>query len=458
MISAHPLLVLSERDSVTRVQRDFRQSIYSLGGVWLTRESTVAGVERQVREHAPGAYVLFFGSADHPLAETVDLINTMCEAHPLADVIYADKHQAARSRAGASEHLYFPDWSPHRMVHEQFVGNTYLVRVAALLSIAATLEPESPWENQAFLQSCMRLDVRVAHSDEVWLSHDVHAEKTSQHEDPLPRAAAAAAAAAPSFSSRCSLITLTAGTPREGTDMTPVFYEHLEAIRGGHASVAEHVVVIGDECNASLRTTLLADSALRVVHDAEPFNFARRSNRGSRAATGEILVFVNDDFVPLRPDWLDALTAPFADERVAVTGATMLFADDTIQHLGIGVIDGSDRHFYRDSELTTPRVASLLSMNREVDAVTGACMAVRADVFDEVGGFFEGFPLNYNDIDLCLKVWLRGRSVIHVGTPLGHHFESVTREAVLLPEEASLFFSRWPRRRLQSRFPAECFG
>jgi GT2 family glycosyltransferase len=97
-------------------------------------------------------------------------------------------------------------------------------------------------------------------------------------------------------------------------------------------------------------------------------------------------------------------------------------------------------------------------MNREVDAVTGACLAIRASVFDEVGGFFEAFPLNYNDIDLCLKARMLGHSIVHVGEPLGHHYESLTRKAIILPEEATLFYSRWPARPAQSEFPFELFG
>jgi GT2 family glycosyltransferase len=97
-------------------------------------------------------------------------------------------------------------------------------------------------------------------------------------------------------------------------------------------------------------------------------------------------------------------------------------------------------------------------MNREVDAVTAACLAIRARVFDDVGGLFEGFPLNYNDIDLCLKVRSLGLSVVHVGEPLGHHFESRTREPVILPEEVSLFHSRWPTRPLESDYSFELFG
>jgi GT2 family glycosyltransferase len=215
----------------------------------------------------------------------------------------------------------------------------------------------------------------------------------------------------------------------------------LAAIRGSGANVAEHIVVIGDECNASLRNTLVNDPTLHVVSDTAPFNFARRSNRGSQAASGEILVFVNDDFVPIRSDWLELLTAPLADERVAITGGTLLFEDNSVQHLGVGIIAGSDRHFYSGTNMSIPRVASLVAMNREVDAVTGACLAVRADVFNDVGGLFEGFPLNYNDIDLCLKLRQAGFRIVYSPHVRATHWESRTRRVKETAKD--VYLARW---------------
>lgn len=121
----------------------------------------------------------------------------------------------------------------------------------------------------------------------------------------------------------------------------------------------------------------------------------------------------------------------------------------------MGVRHGNFHHFYVGAELTEPRIAQLISMNREVDAVTGACFAIRTELFDAVGGLTEGFPLNYNDVDLCLKVRALGYSVVLVGAPLGYHLESRTRAAVSLPEESLLFFSRWPHRASESDFPFE---
>jgi GT2 family glycosyltransferase len=107
------------------------------------------------------------------------------------------------------------------------------------------------------------------------------------------------------------------------------------------------------------------------------------------------------------------------------------------------------------SDLSQPRVAQLIRMNREVDAVTGACLAIRTQLFDDVGGLAEGFPLNFNDIDLCLKVRALGHSIVLVGEPLGHHLESRTRPSVSLPEESLLFFARWPYRSIESDFSFE---
>jgi GT2 family glycosyltransferase len=142
---------------------------------------------------------------------------------------------------------------------------------------------------------------------------------------------------------------------------------------------------------------------------------------------------------------------------VGVSGATMLYPDETIQHIGLGLHNGNVEHVLGGAETTHPRVEQLIRMNREVDAVTGACLAIRTSLFDDVGGLAEGFPFNYNDVDLCFKVRALGYSVVSVGAPLGYHFESRTRPKVLLPEESHLFFTRWPDSPLESEYNFEIF-
>jgi hypothetical protein len=82
-------------------------------------------------------------------------------------------------------------------------------------------------------------------------------------------------------------------------------------------------------------------------------------------------------------------------------------------------------------------------MTREVTAVTAACAVLRRELWQELGGFDLRFPVNYNDIDLCLRASERGyRNLIEADAVLIHH-ASKTRDAVVLPEELDLFSELW---------------
>lgn len=447
--SRFPLLILSAPGRRPgRAFRKFTSDVQQSGGVLLACGARVRDVLEQVRSVAPSTHVLFVGSSDSPIAELVAKMDTTVFREFTSDVVYADKLKSKNASAPADVRR-LPNWSPHRIEHENFVGASFLVRVPFLLSVGSQLDPDSDWDAWAFLRATKECSGRVTKLDEPWFATSA-VPQTSAVRSFTPTESVFSA-------SDCSLITLTAGARDASRRFPTLVEEHLEAIGRSSAADAEHIVVVGPECPPALRTTLESRISpnLTVVDVDGEFNFARRCNVGRTVSSGDITVLVNDDFIPSRPDWLERLLEPFSDPEVGITGATLLYADDTIQHVGVGVRHGNFHHFYVGAELTEPRIAQLISMNREVDAVTGACFAIRTKLFDDVGGLTEGFPLNYNDVDLCLKVRALGYSVILVGSPLGHHLESRTRAAVSLPEESLLFFSRWPHRASESDFPFE---
>jgi hypothetical protein len=136
------------------------------------------------------------------------------------------------------------------------------------------------------------------------------------------------------------------------------------------------------------------------------------------------LLFLNNDTVPL-PGWLAPLIAELdVDPTVAVVGSKLLFADGTIQHAG--VIFERERpipyHAFYRAAATLPAANS----RRELQCVTGACMAVRRSVFETIGGFDEGYQNGYEDVDFCLKVRERGGLVIYQPQSTLYHLESQT--------------------------------
>lgn len=184
-----------------------------------------------------------------------------------------------------------------------------------------------------------------------------------------------------------------------------------------------------------------ADPRFRVLPAPGPFNFSDLSNRGAAAARGRILLFLNNDIEVIEPGWLAELAAIASDPEVGAVGAKLLYPDGTIQHggivLGIGGIAG---HSHLGLPGAEPGYFARMVLAQEVSAVTGACLATRAEVFSEVGGFDAAqLAVAFNDVDLCLKIRAAGHRIVWTPHARLVHHESKSRGAEDTPEKRARF-------------------
>lgn len=158
-----------------------------------------------------------------------------------------------------------------------------------------------------------------------------------------------------------------------------------------------------------------------VVSMPEPFNFSRLCNAGARHATGNYLLFLNNDVEALHADWLDRLLRAVNQPGVGVAGATLLYPDHTVQHAGL-FPDATGRwvHVGRGLPVSDGVV-------RSVPAVTGACLLVSRRLFADLGGFDERLALTYNDVDFCCRARQRGLAVAVTPHARLLHYEGLTR-------------------------------
>lgn len=198
--------------------------------------------------------------------------------------------------------------------------------------------------------------------------------------------------------------------------------------------------------HAGIRRLLDARPNSVSVRDDSPFNHSALCNKGAAAATGSILLFLNNDTLVESPDWLERMLAHAEMPDVGAVGCKLLFANGDIQHggliLGIGGVAGSaHKGGHRDSL----GYWGDLVCDREVSAVTGACMMLRRSVFESVSGFDSTeFPTSYNDVDLCLRVRATKLRNIYTGHAELFHFESRTRRRDPLDSEyAARMQTRW---------------
>ncbi len=186
----------------------------------------------------------------------------------------------------------------------------------------------------------------------------------------------------------------------------------------------------------------IAGRRLRVVDYDQPFNFAEKCNLGALAATGDYVVFLNDDMGVITDDWLDALVGLAADSDVGAVGCKLRFDDGSLQHAGHVYDRNHAYHAYRAMG-DDDGIGSELVVDREVSGVTGATVAQRREAWEAVGGFSEKFPNNYNDVDYCLKLRLLGLRVIQANSVELYHFETKTRVNTVRSNEGELMRRRW---------------
>jgi GT2 family glycosyltransferase len=170
-----------------------------------------------------------------------------------------------------------------------------------------------------------------------------------------------------------------------------------------------------------------AQGVLRAVTNSDNRGFSAACNQGARAATGEYVLFLNND-TEAESRWIEPLIDVLdTDPRAGAVGAKLLFADRTIQHAGVIVVD----HRRLGDPLLALHIFSKLPENhpdansrRMYKAVTAACMLVRRDAFWQCGGFDESYWNGYEDIDLCFALAQRGFSIVYEPKSVVIHHES----------------------------------
>lgn len=179
----------------------------------------------------------------------------------------------------------------------------------------------------------------------------------------------------------------------------------------------------------ALMERLAADPRVRVLREPGPFNYSRLNNRAAAAARGEVLLLLNNDIEVIHPDWLREMVSHAVRPDVGAVGARLLYADGTVQHGGVVLgMGGVAAHIGMGAARDDPGYFGHLAVVREVGAVTGACLALRREVFEAVGGLDEEeLAVAFNDVDLCLRIRARGLRILWTPFAELYHLESASR-------------------------------
>ena len=242
---------------------------------------------------------------------------------------------------------------------------------------------------------------------------------------------------------KVSIIIPTASRPTRIRGRDTTFVGHcIQSIRRTTRYPNYEIIAIdNDDMPADLQRELDRWDVRRVSFTDE-FNLASKMNLGAAKADGDHLLFLNDDIEVITPDWLECILEYSQQSSIGAVGVKLLFPDGRLQHVGVVLLDGDPTHPFYGNPGKDIGYWGGNFLTRNTSAVTGACMMTRADLFHELGGFDEGFPLNYNDVDYCLRVVSKGKRVVFTPYAQLYHYEGATKSGIFA-HELEAFKKRW---------------
>jgi GT2 family glycosyltransferase/glycosyltransferase involved in cell wall biosynthesis len=383
-----------------------------------TDGNTRIRVAGDLPDHIEGEYVLLVHGPVRLLPHAAFLFADLAASRAPA-FAYTD-HDHRTGDAGRREPSFKPAFSPELLLNTFYVGPCVLMQVPSerrelLRRIVADLRANACDELSNALLAAPR--GTVAHAPFVVYSVASDA-KGPARRDRLPSAAVEV---------DLPMVSIIIAT-RDRVELLRDCIDSIERDTRYPRDRLEIVVVDNGSVTKEAEryfSELRRRKGYRVVADDGYFNFARLYNLGARESRGDILVLLNNDMVVIEPSWIELITAQCLVPDVGVVGAKLLYPDGTIQHGGCAIgVSGVAAH--RLLGVKADSVAET-DVTRELAAVTGACLGIRREIFESLGGLDETLRVAFNDIKLCLMSLERGLRNVYVAQPLLYHFESKSR-------------------------------
>ena len=177
-----------------------------------------------------------------------------------------------------------------------------------------------------------------------------------------------------------------------------------------------------------------------LVYVDQPFNYSKINNWAIAQSNSSIICLMNDDIEVITDNWLEKLVIRVQISGVGAVGPLLLYPDNRIQHAGVILgLGGVAGHHLQLLPKGHGGCFGRAALEQDLSCVTAACMVVKRDVFDMVGGFNERLAIAFNDVDLCIRIRTAGWRIIWTPEVELYHHESASIGKHDSPERAELF-------------------
>lgn len=413
---------------------------------------------------ATGEYIALFDHDDllHPSA-LYEVMRAICEHG--ADFIYTDENTFSEEPRDAYNPHFKPDFSPDTLRSYNYICHLSVFSRELLDSVGYFRSEYDGSQDYDLILRLTEKAKKVFHIRKILYYWRAHKNSVAQDVAAKPYTVTAAKKALAAHLERCGLKgeVLDSSVPTtyhikyeiDGNPLVSVIIpnkDHTDDLDICLKSLYEkssykNFEVIIVENNSTEKETFeyyekikQRYENLKVVIWTGIFNYSAINNFGVNYAKGEYILLLNNDVEIINGSCLEEMLMFAQRKDVGAVGAKLYYSDDTVQHAGVilglgGTAGHAHKHFGRSHSGYMARA----SIAQNLTACTAACLMMRRDVFDEVGGLDESFEVAFNDVDLCMKI--RGKGYLVVFTPYAelYHYESKSRGNDSTPEKLERF-------------------
>ncbi len=444
----------SSKQVTKEVIHTYVKKYKNIKAVLADKNGHIASASNLAMTLAKGEFISLMDHDDlllpNALFETVKVINEQ----PDADLIYSDEDKIEDDKWHV-EPFFKPDWSPDFLLSCNVITHFATIRTGLMKKVGGfRVGSEGAQDWDLFLRLTELTD-KIYHIPKivyVWRKSPMSTAATYENKnyayinqkkvlrDAVARRGQPAVIEAHRFMGFWRVRYEIKGLPKVSIIIpTKNNYEYIKRCLESVFEATNYPnfeVIIVDTGTTDDKTGELYEKLQRAIDNIKivkwqkkgDFNFSAACNFGAAGATGEYLLFLNDDIKVIDSHWLRDMLEHAQRPETGAVGCKLLFPNRTIQHAGV-VLSWRDiafHPFYGLNERLDIFSNIFINNIRNVSAVTGACLMVDKNKFEEVGGFDEKLKVTYNDVDFCLKLLEKGYRNVY--TPFARliHYESAS--------------------------------
>lgn len=419
--------------------------------LFLEKNYGIAGNSNRALQMATGEFITFLDHDDEltpfALFEVVKVLNKI----PEIDIVYSDEDKIDASGKRCKP-FFKPDWSPDLLMSVNYVCHLMVIRKNILDSIGGFREGYDGAQDYDLILRCISQTSCIVHVPKVLYHWRMHAESTAQNIYVKDYAHESGKKALREYLSENNI----KAHVEDGAGMTNYRVRYLLSnnpkvsiiipFRDKHkvlekcinsiiqkSSYKNYELILISNNSSEKKLFDYLDSIkklpeIKIFHYNQTFNYSAINNFGVKQSDGEVLLFLNNDTEVITEDWLESMLEQAMRKEIGAVGCKLLFPDNSIQHAGVVIgLTGFAGHVF--SKMSNDAYTNFGSVDfvRNYLAVTGACMMMRRDVFEELKGFNERFTICGSDIEICLRLIQNGYRVIYTPFAKLYHHEALTR-------------------------------